>query len=151
MVVGSAAGLIATLPMTLAMVALHRRLPRRHQQPLPPSRIVAKATNVAQMDRLSNRQHQVVTTIAHFGYGAAMGSLFGALTAAGPRPRPLTGTLFGLGVWAGSYLGLMPATGLHEPATDEPAERNMMMIVSHVVWGAVAGELTRWGTRERSR
>jgi len=56
------------------------------------------------------------------------------------------GVGFGLLVWAGSYLGLLPAVGLHRPATRESARRNGMMIASHVVWGAVLGamvEMTR--------
>jgi hypothetical protein len=136
--------------MTLAMVALHRHLPWRHRHPLPPSRIVGNAAKLTNLDRLSDGQHQLVTTLLHFGYGAAMGGLYGAVTAAGVRPNATTGVLFGLGVWAGSYLALLPALGLHEPATEETGDRNNMMIASHVVWGAVTGEVARLGLREPS-
>jgi hypothetical protein len=42
-------------------------------------------------------------------------------------------------VWAGSYLGWLPAAGILSPATEHPARRNALMIASHVVWGAAAG------------
>jgi uncharacterized membrane protein YagU involved in acid resistance len=48
----------------------------------------------------------------------------------------LKGALFGVGVWAASYLGWLPAAGILRPATREPAGRNAMMIASHAVWGA---------------
>src|SRR5919107_176638 len=56
--------------------------------------------------------------------------------------RPVAkGITWGLIVWATSYLGLLPATGLHEPATRHPRERNLLMILAHVVWGGALGLL----------
>ncbi|MCE9552211.1 MAG: DUF1440 domain-containing protein [Planctomycetes bacterium] len=133
------------------MSRLHRNLPRHQRYPLPPSRITATLENAADVDHhLSNEQHQVLTLVAHYGYGSAMGILYGAASARFFRANMFTGALFGLGVWAGSYLGLLPATGLHKPATEEPADRNELMIASHLVWGAVTGEITRQGFEDRS-
>jgi putative membrane protein len=69
-----------------------------------------------------------------------MGALYG-LTA-NPQSLPAAapaGVAFGLGVWAGSYLGVLPAAGLYRSAADEPTERNAMMVAAHVVWGASLG------------
>jgi len=52
------------------------------------------------------------------------------------------GVTYGLGVWASSYLGWLPAAGLHPPAHGESGGRNGMNIGAHVVWGAVLGLLT---------
>jgi putative membrane protein len=49
---------------------------------------------------------------------------------------------FGLLVWAGSYLGLLPALGLLSPATQHAPQRNLLMIAAHLVWGAVLGAVT---------
>jgi len=55
------------------------------------------------------------------------------------------GILWGMIVWAGSYLGRFPAAGILKPATEHPARRDSMMIGAHVVWGAVTRLLTdRW-------
>jgi hypothetical protein len=51
----------------------------------------------------------------------------------------LAGAGFGVAVWAGSYLGWLPAAGILSPATEHPPRRNALMIASHVVWGATAG------------
>jgi hypothetical protein len=47
-----------------------------------------------------------------------------------------------MGVWASSYLGWLPAAGLHPPAQREAAGRTAMTVGAHVVWGAVLGLLT---------
>jgi hypothetical protein len=52
-------------------------------------------------------------------------------------------------VWAGSYLGLLPMTGLLHSATRERAERNALMIAAHVVWGGVLGALAEHANRDR--
>ncbi|MEJ7606229.1 MAG: DUF6789 family protein [Bryobacteraceae bacterium] len=54
-------------------------------------------------------------------------------------PPAAEGALYGLAVWGGSYLGVMPATGLYKSATEEPAARNALMIAAHLVWGAALG------------
>ncbi len=44
---GTIAGFGATLPMTMAMVAMHRRLPEHQKYPLPPRRITMNAAKKA--------------------------------------------------------------------------------------------------------
>jgi uncharacterized membrane protein YagU involved in acid resistance len=128
--------------MTAAMVAMHRKLPARHRYPLPPRRITMRAAEKTRTKHhLSETHRTALTLLAHFGYGAAVGGIFGLMS-----PRPLSRSIpagigYGLLVWAGSYLGLLPALGLHRPATREPEHRNALMIAAHVVWGAVAGAL----------
>ncbi len=54
-------------------------------------------------------------------------------------PPALAGAGFGLAVWAGSYLGWLPAAGILRPATEHPPRRVALMIAAHLVWGASAG------------
>jgi putative membrane protein len=56
-------------------------------------------------------------------------------------PKVAEGVLFGLAVWGGSYLGLLPGTGLYRSAKDEAPERNALMIAAHIIWGASLGVL----------
>ena len=82
-----------------------------------------------------------LTYAAHFSYGTSVGALFGLVAPRDLGKSIVAGVGYGLLVWAGSYLGLLPALGLHRPATREPAERNALMIGAHVVWGAALGAL----------
>ena len=141
---GALAGFTATVPMTAVMLSLHRALPARQRYPLPPRRITVRAARKAHVaHELDEHERTAATWLAHFGYGTATGAAYAALVAPRVGGHPvLKGTGFGLAVWALSYLGLMPALGLHPPATREPAGRNGWMILAHVAWGSVLGALT---------
>jgi uncharacterized membrane protein YagU involved in acid resistance len=139
---GFVAGLTATVPMTAAMVAMHRKLPASQKYPLPPRRITMRVAEKLGVKRHLEEEHRTgLTMLAHFGYGAVVGALFGLFAPRRPRQSVPVGILYGLTVWAGSYLGLLPAIDLHRPATREPHERNGLMIAAHVVWGAALGVL----------
>src|SRR5688500_16069391 len=138
---GALAGLAATAPMSLAMKLMHEQLPREEQYPLPPREIAEEvAEKAGVVEHMDEGQRQAATWASHFAYGAACGALYGALSGEGADERPvLAGAGFGLAVWAGSYLGWLPAAGILAPATKHPARRNALMIAAHLVWGATAG------------
>ena len=141
-VAGTLAGLTATAPMTAAMVAMHKALPAHERYPLPPRKVTMRAAKKVGMKKhLDEPQRTAATLAAHFGYGAAMGGIFALLAPRAPGRPMVKGVTWGLIVWATSYLGLLPATGLHEPATQHPRERNLLMILAHVVWGGSLGLL----------
>ena len=144
---GALAGLAATVPMTVAMEAMHRRLPQRQRYPLPPRKITMRAAGaVGVRHKLDEPERLGLTLAAHFGYGTAAGALYGPLSNRVKGPAAVKGMGYGLLVWAGSYLGLLPALGLLSPATDHPPRRNALMIAAHLVWGATLGLLTAWLT-----
>lgn len=123
MVSGALAGLAATMVMTAAMRRLHPLIENRY--PLPPREII---------DRLAGRQNErdarIMTILAHFGFGAAAGAIYATTPL-----RRLGGIAYGLGVWAASYLGWIPAARILPPATEHPMDRNLLMVAVHVVWG----------------
>jgi uncharacterized membrane protein YagU involved in acid resistance len=141
---GGVAGLLATAPMTVVMAILFRFLPRHEQYPLPPRQIEERVSHEAGIGhRMDEGEHRVLTTLAHFGYGALTGAGYG-LVAHALRPPPLlAGSGFGLVVWLVSYLGWLPALKILPSATEQPGGRNMLMITAHLVWGAVLGWLTQ--------
>ena len=118
---------------------------------MPPERVTANAARaMGAEDVAAEREPRVWATLPmHFGYGGAMGAIYGAVADRLPGPAVVKGVGFGLLVWAGSYLGLLPAAGLHRPATREPAGRNGMMIGAHVIFGAVLGVLAEKCKRTR--
>jgi hypothetical protein len=74
----------------------------------------------------------------HVGYGAAGGAAY-ALVAPPTVRGPLTGLLFGLAVWAGSYEGWVPAAGVLPPAHRDRPRRAVTILLAHVVYGATLG------------
>jgi putative membrane protein len=140
---GAIAGLVATAPMTAVMLVLHRLLPGYQRYPLEPYRITTRMARRLRLSHVIDDQESrlAATTVAHFGYGAAAGALFPPLLGWLPLHPVLAGVLYGLAVWAGSYLGLIPALGIISPATKHPRRRNLLMVVAHLLWGATLGML----------
>jgi uncharacterized membrane protein YagU involved in acid resistance len=139
---GALAGLVATIPMTLAMEVMHRSLPPHERYPLPPREITEELTAKAGVKEHLDEEEQVgLSLLSHFSYGASAGMVYAALAqkyTLVPLPGGIT---FGLGLWTISYLGLLPAMGILRPATEHPPRRNALMVTAHVVWGSVLGLL----------
>ena len=130
------------MPMTWAMEVMHRQLPREERYPLPPRQVTMRVAEEAGVKQeLDEEERLELTLLAHFGMGTAMGALYGSVGRQIPLPAPLAGAAFGLAVWAGNYLGLLPALGLLRPATEHPPRRTGLMIAAHLVWGVAAGTL----------
>lgn len=139
LLLGAAAGLIATVPMTAVMLRMHRRLPLHQRYPIPPhlitTRLAHRAGLLPHMDR---DERSAATWASHFAYGSGAGAVYGVLAHHVPGGPVARGALYGLGVYAGSYLGWLPAARVLPSATRTPDKRNRMMIASHVVWGVAA-------------
>src|SRR3954453_14915590 len=77
--VGSASGFVATVPMSAVMLAGLPFFPRS-QRRSPPKEItwnMAKAVGLEGVLRHPDRaRSHVITTVGHFGYGAAAGALY---------------------------------------------------------------------------
>lgn len=134
---GALAGLVAAVPMTATMVILHRRLPKPLRYELPPRQITGRvAEGLGRADRSMPEYALTWSSLAaHFGYGALTGALY-PLVARRVGPGPVPGALYGIAVWAASYMGWVPAAGILQPATRQPAPRRRLMLTAHLVWGA---------------
>lgn len=146
--VGGALGIV---PMTAVMLVLFRRLPSAQQYHLPPREITEEvAHRVGRLDRLAgDRGLAGASLVAHLLFGALAGAVFHPLSSPGLRHPILKGSLYGIAVWALSYLGWIPALHILKPATEHPAPRNRMMIIAHLVWGASAALVAQRITRRR--
>jgi uncharacterized membrane protein YagU involved in acid resistance len=145
---GTCAGFAGTLPMTIFMLLTQRFLPRDQRYDLPPEIITKELASRAHVRHHMNKiEVLVATTFSHFGYGAALGSLYAPLLKRLPLPGIIKGMLFGLFIWAGSYFGLLPLLGMSESGHREPGRRNIMMIAAHLIWGSSMGLITDFLTR----
>jgi len=154
-VMSAAAGVVATVPMTVVMERLHRLLPSERGRPLPPREVTEGV--YARMGGRHDRAHEgplsQATLLAHYAFGGAAGSLFPLIAPRGVAPAAGAGLLYGLGVWSASYLGLLPSLGVRHNATRDTSGRTAMMIAAHLVWGATLGVIlrSRPGRRTASR
>jgi len=144
MIQGAVAGLLATFPMTIFMLMAWNGLPAREKYPLPPRQITRKLVKEVKLpERLNDRQLSALTLFLHFLFGATAGSLYGIFEQGIPLKRSMKGSLMGLAVWSGSYLGWIPVFNILPPATEHPWRRNLLMIVAHLIWGVTLGMFTR--------
>lgn len=145
---GGLAGGIGTLPMTAFMLLTQRYLPKGQRYALPPEIITYEVLQKAKISHhFSKKATLAATALSHCGYGATMGLFYHLFKIGEPLPVVGRGILFGVLVWAASYLGLLPLLGFLESGHVEPPQRNWMMIVAHCIWGTttalVADRLAR--------
>lgn len=141
---GAAAGLAATVPMTIAMEVIQRLLPPDEQTPQEPLIITRKLLMRTGLDRYMDRHQQLaLTAVAHFAYGAASGAAYLWLGQRLPLPQRLRGPAFGLLVWAGSYAGWLPVLKILPPPSRRPVGRNLLLIGAHLVWGVACASAAR--------
>jgi hypothetical protein len=141
---GTAAGLVATLPMTAVMEGVRQLLPRHQRDPIPPRQITERAAAAAGVaDDMTEGEKDAATAASHLAFGAGAGAAYGLVAPHLPLGPIAGGIGYGLAVWACSYLGWLPATGLYKHPRHEPAVRHADLILSHVVWGLTLGLLHR--------
>ncbi len=76
----------------------------------------------------------LLTNVMHWGYGTAWGAVYGLLQGT-IRANPVAhGAFFGTGVWAMSYVELVPM-GLYQPPWRYPAKTLAKDLSYHVVYG----------------
>jgi uncharacterized membrane protein YagU involved in acid resistance len=127
---GAKAGVVATLAMSMVMLAGDALglMPRQ-----PPREIV---------HQILGSRSALLTTAAHFGFGTSIGVAFALAPKLRSVPPEAQGALFGLAVWALNYAGVLPALGILPPPDDAPG-RTATMLPAHVVYGATLGAVLR--------
>ena len=132
---GAAGGAAATVPMSLVMVGAKRL---GLLQVLPPEEITDEVMARAGAD-VDEGASNVLSTISHLGYGAGAGAAYQLLVPARAQGAG-SGIAFALALYAGSYLGLLPALGLKPAGQGRSNVETGVMVLAHVVFGAVLGE-----------
>lgn len=89
----------------------------------------------------------LLTNVMHWAYGTSWGAVYGLIQASSPG-RPLgRGALFGTGVWAMSYITLVPM-GLYQPPWKYSPTELAMDLSYHLAYGIGTGVgyslLDRW-------
>jgi hypothetical protein len=134
---GATAGALATAPMSAVMLAAQRLgllgTP-------PPQKITDAALDGVDADP-PRKARMLLATVAHFGFGAAVGALYSLARPGRPSLArgALEGAALGTAVWATSYVGVLPKLGIMPAPSDDRPGRPSTMVVAHWVFGAVLG------------
>lgn len=110
---------------------------------LPPKRITEAALEAAGENQASEETVDVLTIIAHFGYGIGAGTLFGIAMRRlrSSLNRGLLGVIYGSLIWFVSYKGWVPALGIMPPPERDRPYRPESMLVAHWVYGWTLGKV----------
>lgn len=135
---GAVGGIAGTAAMSVLMLAGQESglMPRQ-----PPEDVTEAALDAAGMAPRSEAALDAVTVLAHFGFGAACGAVFGLLhrRLGLPIPAAVHGTIFGGLVWAAMYEVGIPALGILPPPERDRTGRSAVMVPAHLLYGAVLG------------
>jgi hypothetical protein len=103
----------------------------------PPVAIVERhAPRVA--GRLKQGHREALTELAHWGYGAAGGVVFGLLPAK-LRTHPATGPVYGLAIWLGFETAIAPLLGVHEVRRG-PVLGRVVVALDHLLYGVLVAD-----------
>ena len=136
---GALAGLAATVPMTVVIVAGRAAGLLRTPPPVEIAENVAEQAGESPDRRSPAFQASWLT--AHVGYGATCGALYALTRPLLPRSDINAGLLFGGAVWGVSYVSIMPALNLYPSAKDDSHRRQAVMIAAHAVFGAALARI----------
>lgn len=146
---GAVGGFAGTIPMTLTMELLRRLPDGRVRSRFTPRRVAMGVAEKAGVRKHLDEPSRVgVTLVGHFAFGTAVGSLFPVTAQRLRWPVAAQGAVFGLAVWASSYLGWLPALGIVPPPSRRPLREEAILIAAHAVWGVSLGLISeRLGRR----
>ncbi len=154
---GLAAGVVGTALMTVAQ-ELSARLPSSGdsqpqgddseqqgdlgsapadpwEQASMPAQVARRISEGVFHHEVSPDKIPVLMHAMHWGYGTAWGAVYGMLQGTFGEGSVRQGIAFGAGVWAMSYVQLVPM-GLNQPPWKYPAKDTALEIGYHLVYGA---------------
>ncbi|HYE76795.1 MAG TPA: DUF1440 domain-containing protein, partial [bacterium] len=135
---GAAWGAAATAAMSVVMVGARRA--GLVLSTTEPKVITEAGLEVADVG-VSEQTTNVLASMAHVGYGSAMGAAFGLMQPRVPVPPVASGAIYGLGIALASYEGWVPAAGIMPSLRHQEPPRRWQLVLSHLVYGAVLGRL----------
>jgi len=95
---------------------------------------------------LSLEQQKKAAPVVHYGFGALMGGLYGALAEFWPGASAGFGTTFGSALFGGADLIAVPVLRLGPSAEEQGAAAQATPLAAHIVYGATT-ELVRRAVR----
>ena len=161
---GMAAGLVGTLVMTGFMGLWNKtgelvneefeersgrqQKEQRGEEEPSTEKVAADISQNVFQRRLDNETKKAAGNVVHYGFGTAVGAIYGALTELYPALSLGRGTLYGTAVWLGADELVLPALGYAPSAEKRPVNEHVYGAAAHAVYGVVTESvrdaLRRW-------
>ena len=153
---GVIAGLLGGVIASGAMSAAHNVIVAinagaRQPKP-PPDRHQEEDATVKIADGIARRllhrplpedKKPLAGNLVHYAFGAGVGAIYGAVATGAPRVTAALGLPFGVAVWLGAHVIMVPALGLAAPPTRQTPVKEALEFVLHLVYGAVTEVVRR--------
>ena len=150
---GMAAGLVGTLAMTGFMglwnktgdvvkenfedrSARQQKEQRGEEEPST-EKVAADVSQAVFNTTLDGDTRKAAGNAVHYGFGAAVGALYGVLRELYPAVSTGHGTAYGTAVWLGADELALPALGYAPPIDERPVTEHIYGAAAHAVYGVV--------------
>lgn len=141
---GFVAGAMGGLAGAAAKAAGEAVYPPRTQGQIPPPAVLV---NRMAGRSLTEHEEEVSVRAIHWGFGALVGGVYGAMAEYAPVVTGRAGVNFGLTLCGLTHVSALPLLGLTEKPEDQPAREHASELVTHAVYG-VTTEVVRRVTRK---
>jgi putative membrane protein len=145
--VGIAGGLLGGLAGAGAMSAAHTLVapprPTEAEEPDATVKVADRLSRAVRRRPLARAEEPAAATAVHYGFGAAMGALYGALTTMAPGLAASGGLGFGAAVWLGAHATVVPALGLARSPLRRPAGQEALELGLHLLYGVTTEVIRR--------
>jgi putative membrane protein len=96
---------------------------------------------------LTEKEEEVSVRAIHWGFGALVGGVYGALAEYQPAITSKLGASFGLTLCGITHASALPMMGLTETPENQPAREHASELVTHAIYG-VTTEVVRRAARK---
>jgi len=92
---------------------------------------------------VSENRKPLAGHLVHYAFGGSVGALYGGISVLAPRVTVAFGLPFGIAVWLGAHVIMVPALGLAPPPTRQPPSKEAMEFFLHLIYGSVTETVRR--------
>jgi len=149
---GLAGGLLGGLAGAAVMSAAHARLTRaglldppspREREEDATARVADTLSRIVRGRPLAQDGRMTAASGVHYGFGGALGLVYGTMAAVAPRATAAGGLGFGAAVWLGAHVVAVPALGLAPAPWQRPPRNEGAELALHLAYGATVALVRR--------
>jgi Protein of unknown function (DUF1440) len=96
---------------------------------------------------LYEQEKPAAGSAVHYGFGAAMGAIYGIVAGMAPLVTVGWGAGFGAAVWLGAHVIVVPALGLAPSPLQQAVRKEGLELVLHLLYGVTVDVVRRIGVR----